>query len=53
MRQHGHGFYRCRIPPGATMRWVKKNPWFEAELLPVLRGEVRRLLDGADAAMAR
>ncbi|MGH6736586.1 MAG: uracil-DNA glycosylase family protein [Methyloceanibacter sp.] len=24
--------------------WLKKNPWFEAELLPVLRREVRRLL---------
>ena len=24
--------------------WLKANPWFEAELLPVLRREVRRLL---------
>ena len=24
--------------------WLKKNPWFAAELLPVLRGEVRRHL---------
>ncbi len=24
--------------------WLKKNPWFEADLLPVLRVEVRRLL---------
>lgn len=24
--------------------WLKKNPWFEAELLPVLRGEVARRL---------
>ncbi|HLJ71613.1 MAG TPA: uracil-DNA glycosylase family protein [Roseiarcus sp.] len=23
--------------------WLKRNPWFEAELLPVLRGEVSRL----------
>ncbi|HLH48295.1 MAG TPA: uracil-DNA glycosylase family protein [Roseiarcus sp.] len=23
--------------------WLKRNPWFEAELLPVLRAEVRRL----------
>ncbi len=23
--------------------WLRKNPWFEAELLPVLRAEVRRL----------
>lgn len=26
--------------------WLKKNPWFEAELLPVLRGEVARRLAG-------
>jgi len=24
--------------------WLKKNPWFEAELLPVLRKQVRRLM---------
>ncbi len=24
--------------------WLKANPWFETELLPVLRGEVSRLL---------
>ncbi len=24
--------------------WLKRNPWFEAELLPVLRIEVRRVL---------
>lgn len=27
--------------------WLKANPWFEAEVLPVLRNEVRRLI-GAD-----
>ena len=26
--------------------WLKRHPWFEAELLPVLRKEVRRLLEG-------
>jgi uracil-DNA glycosylase len=24
--------------------WLRKNPWFEAELLPVLRGQVRSML---------
>ena len=24
--------------------WLRKNPWFEAELLPTLQGEVRELL---------
>jgi uracil-DNA glycosylase len=28
--------------------WLKKNPWFENELLPVLREEVRAILSGAD-----
>jgi uracil-DNA glycosylase len=25
--------------------WIKANPWFEADVLPRVRGEVRRLLD--------
>jgi uracil-DNA glycosylase len=25
--------------------WLRKNPWFEAELLPVLRREVRSILE--------
>lgn len=25
--------------------WIKQNPWFEAEVLPYLRREVRRLMD--------
>ena len=28
--------------------WIKRNPWFEAELLPVLRADVRRVLDAPD-----
>jgi uracil-DNA glycosylase len=33
-------------PSWHNSHWLKRNPWFEAELLPVLRAEVRRLLDG-------
>ena len=33
----------CRIP-AANNAWLTDNPWFEAELLPVLRREVRKLL---------
>lgn len=41
-------------PSWRNNAWVKKNPWFEAELLPVLRAEVRRLLDaGGDAQSNR
>lgn len=35
-------------PSWRNSGWLKRNPWFEAELLPVLRVEVRRLL-GDDA----
>lgn len=31
-------------PSWRNNAWVKKNPWFATELLPVLRAEVRRLL---------
>jgi uracil-DNA glycosylase len=36
-------------PSWRNNAWVKKNPWFEMELLPVLRAEVRGLLDTAPA----
>jgi len=28
----------------ALWGWLKRNPWFEAELLPVLKEEVARLV---------
>ena len=31
-------------PSWRNNAWLNENPWFESELLPVLRGEVRRLL---------
>ena len=31
-------------PSWRNNAWLKKNPWFEAELLPVLRAEILRLL---------
>lgn len=32
-------------PSWRNNAWIKKNPWFEAELLPVLRTDIRQLLD--------
>jgi uracil-DNA glycosylase len=32
-------------PSWRNNAWIKANPWFEAELLPILRTEVRRILD--------
>lgn len=31
-------------PSWRNTHWLKKNPWFEAEVVPVLRRDVRRLL---------
>lgn len=34
-------------PSWRNTGWLKKNPWFETELLPFLRTEIRRRLNGA------
>ena len=31
-------------PSWRNNAWIKRNSWFKAELLPVLRAEVRRLM---------
>jgi uracil-DNA glycosylase len=31
-------------PSPRNQLWLKRNPWFELELLPVLRDQVRQLL---------
>ncbi len=35
-------------PSWRTIAWQRRNPWFEAELLPDLRARVQRLLDDRD-----
>ncbi len=40
----GPRFLPLPHPSWRNNAWLKANPWFEAELLPVLRDEVRRLL---------
>jgi len=35
-------------PSWRNTAWLKRNPWFEMELLPVLKGEIARLLDKPD-----
>jgi uracil-DNA glycosylase len=32
-------------PSWRNSGWLKRNPWFETDVLPFLRGQVRRLLD--------
>jgi uracil-DNA glycosylase len=41
----GPAFLPLPHPSWRNSGWLKHNPWFEAEILPFLRGEVRRLLD--------
>jgi uracil-DNA glycosylase len=48
-RQHLRRKRRPRVlplphPSWRNNAWLKQNPWFETELLPVLRGRVRALL---------
>lgn len=33
-------------PSWRNNAWIKRNPWFEAELLPALQSEIRRCLSG-------
>jgi uracil-DNA glycosylase len=33
-------------PSWRNTAWLRRNPWFEAELLPELRQRVHALLDG-------
>ncbi len=44
-RQDGPMLIPLPHPSWRNSGWLKRNPWFEAEALPFLRGEVRRLLD--------
>ncbi|MBI3396027.1 MAG: uracil-DNA glycosylase family protein [Spirochaetia bacterium] len=34
-------------PSPRNQRWLKNNPWFEAEIVPLLRGRVARILERA------
>lgn len=43
-REYGPRFIPLPHPSWRNNAWIGKNPWFEAELLPVLRREVRRLM---------
>lgn len=44
-REHlAHGILPLPHPSPRNRLWLKRNPWFESELLPVLRSEVKRVL---------
>ncbi|KFE34590.1 uracil-DNA glycosylase family protein [Thioclava atlantica] len=42
-RAHAPGLFPLPHPSWRNTGWLKKNPWFEAELLPVLRARVKEL----------
>ena len=43
-RAYGPEFLPLPHPSWRNNAWVKKNPWFETELLPVLRRRVAKVL---------
>jgi len=45
-RAHAPGLFPLPHPSWRNTAWLKRNPWFEAEVLPELRGAVREVLDG-------
>ncbi len=43
-RDHMPTYLPLPHPSWRTRSWAAKNPWFEAEVIPALRAELRRLL---------
>ena len=41
---HGPAHWPLPHPSWRTLVWASRNPWFEAEVIPALRAEVRRLV---------
>ncbi len=44
-RDHAPDVFTLPHPSWRNTGWLKKNPWFEAELLPVLRARVKDALN--------
>jgi uracil-DNA glycosylase len=44
-RDHAPRVFPLPHPSWRNTAWLKRNPWFEAEVLPALRGAVREVLD--------
>lgn len=47
-RDHGHAVFPLPHPSWRNTAWLNRNPWFEAELLPVLRARVAKELKQHD-----
>lgn len=44
-RDHAPGLFPLPHPSWRNTAWLKRNPWFETDLLPPLRAQVRKALD--------
>lgn len=44
-RRHSPGLIPLPHPSPRNNLWLKKNPWFEAELVPLVRDQVKQALD--------
>ncbi len=44
-RDHAPDVFPLPHPSWRNSAWLKKNPWFEAELLPVLRQRIKEVLN--------
>ena len=45
-KQHGPRFFPLPHPSWRSRGWMKRNPWFAAEVLPVLRTQVAAAISG-------
>lgn len=45
-RAHAPAVFPVPHPSWRNTAWLKRHPWFEADVLPVLRARVREVLDG-------
>lgn len=47
-RDHAPGSFPLPHPSWRNTAWLRRNPWFEAELVPELRLQLRQILDAPD-----
>ncbi|WP_111733210.1 uracil-DNA glycosylase family protein [Roseovarius amoyensis] len=45
-RARAPGVFALPHPSWRNTAWLKRNPWFEVELLPALRARVKEVMDG-------
>lgn len=44
-REHAPGIFPLPHPSWRNTAWIKKNPWFETDLIPVLRARVAEVIN--------